>query len=73
MVWLTDTPVIAAAGSFIASAAPELTAMPCTVAFVFNVTVLCSVAVPVAIVGRATVPAGGVMPITASKLAPVTC
>ena len=70
-VWLTSMPVPLVPAS--PGAVVEAIAIPCTLALRARVTVPCTVAVPVAIAGRATVPTGGDTPITASKLAPVDC
>src|ERR671910_1598888 len=72
-VWATSTLVIAPAGSLRPALAPVESASALTKALLFRVAVPCTVAVPVPIVGRVIVPAGGVIPISVSKLAkPVT-
>ena len=53
--------------------APELMASPRTMVLVLTVMVFWAVAVPVAMAGRAMVPAGGLMPMIVSNDVPATC
>ena len=73
---LTLTPVIALPGSFIPVELVELIWSPRTVAFVLSVTVLVmfvTVALPLFIAGKASLPDGGVVPVIVMRLAVASC
>jgi hypothetical protein len=73
---LMVTPVMALTGSLMPVLAVELICSPLTSAFVFSVTVLVrllTVASPLFIAGKESLPAGGVAPMMVARLALASC